>query len=284
MKQVVLLRGLPGSGKSTWAAEFVREHADWKRINKDSLRDMLDGGAWSRGNEKFVLAARDLLIVEALVQGYHVIVDDTNLDPKHEKRIREISKGIATVQINDAFLEVSLDECIARDLKRPNSVGEQVIRRMYNQYLAPKIEPPVFDSNLPDAIIVDLDGTLALHTGRDPYDCERCEEDAPNEAVVTLIRYWMASAEGWRILLVSGRDGRCRPQTERWLNANISYDHLWMRAEGDMRDDRIVKREIYEREIKGLFNVRLVLDDRNKVVDLWRSLGLTCWQVNEGNF
>ena len=57
-----------------------------------------------------------------------------------------------------------------------------------------------------------------------------------------------------------------------------------MRQAGDNRDDRIVKREIYEREIKGRYNVRFVLDDRNKVVALWRDLGLPCFQVADGDF
>jgi adenylate cyclase class IV len=59
---------------------------------------------------------------------------------------------------------------------------------------------------------------------------------------------------------------------------------LFMRQAGDNRDDRIVKREIYEREIKGRYNVRFVLDDRNKVVALWRDLGLPCFQVADGDF
>ncbi len=87
------------------------------------------------------------------------------------------------------------------------------------------------------------------------------------------------------IILLSGRMDTYRPQTESFLTKNsVPHSHLWMRAEGDMRKDSIIKREIYEREIAGKYNVLFVLDDRNQVVDMWRSLGLTVFQVAEGDF
>lgn len=289
MRKVILTKGLPGSGKSTWAKLQLREHPDkYKIVCKDDLRAMLDNGHWSKTNEKFVLKMRDLLILEAIDAGYSVIVSDTNLVQKHEQAIRALVDGMAIVEINDEFLSVPLDECIARDLQRPNSVGETVIRRMYNQFVAPKpADPPEHVYLAPAALIIDLDGTLALHTGRDPYDCERAEEDALNDAVAQVILEFrhLVTQPDHQILLVSGRDEKCRPATERWLhNHAISYDALWMRPRGDMRDDRIVKEEIYRRNIEGKYNVTFVLDDRDKVVAFWRSIGLTCFQVAPGDF
>tara|TARA_R110002020_G_scaffold227539_13_gene438195 strand:+ start:10087 stop:10632 length:546 start_codon:yes stop_codon:yes gene_type:complete len=65
---------------------------------------------------------------------------------------------------------------------------------------------------------------------------------------------------------------------------NSVHIELYMREEGDNRKDSIVKREMYEEYIKPHYNVKLVLDDRNQVVDMWRELGLPCWQVAAGNF
>lgn len=59
---------------------------------------------------------------------------------------------------------------------------------------------------------------------------------------------------------------------------------LHMRKTGDMRKDAIVKREIFDGEIKDYFFIEFVLDDRNQVVEMWRDLGLTCFQVADGNF
>lgn len=82
-----------------------------------------------------------------------------------------------------------------------------------------------------------------------------------------------------------GRNGKFRSITEEWLTKNnIVYQDLYMRLEGDFRKDVIIKSEIYENNIKNKVNVLFVLDDRNQVVDFWRSQGLTCLQVAEGEF
>ena len=283
MKQVILTKGLPASGKTTWATLMVKDHpGQYKRINKDDLRSMLDVGKWSKANEKFVLQIRDRLILEGLTAGYSLIVDDTNLNPTHEEHVRQLVKGQAEVVIQD-FTDVSVEECIRRDQKRPNYVGEQVIRQMYNRYL--RVEPPKIAPipGLPEAIICDLDGTLALLNGRDPYDASTCINDDVNPRIQYLLD--LAASDGKCILLVSGRQDKWRDQTEAWLERHeILYDELWMRKTDDNRNDTIIKHEIWEAEIKGKYNVSFVLDDRNQVVDLWRSLGLTCLQVAEGDF
>ena len=60
--------------------------------------------------------------------------------------------------------------------------------------------------------------------------------------------------------------------------------HLFMRASGDTRKDEIVKLELFDAHVRGKYDVRLVLDDRDRVVRMWRSIGLTCLQVADGEF
>ncbi|NDD85793.1 polynucleotide kinase, partial [bacterium] len=87
------------------------------------------------------------------------------------------------------------------------------------------------------------------------------------------------------VIIVSGRDDSCRDVTRKWLEDNyIPYDELHMRKTDDDRDDRIVKKEIFDAWIKDRYNVKFVLDDRNRVVEMWRSLGLKVLQVGEGDF
>lgn len=132
------------------------------------------------------------------------------------------------------------------------------------------------------AVIVDIDGTLCRMTGRSPYDYDRVHEDTPHEAVVELVQIL---ADRYFILLVSGREDTCREQTNAWLGAHeVPSQALWMRPAGDYRDDREVKAEIYHREIEGSYDVAFVLDDRDKVVKMWRELGLVCLQVADGEF
>jgi predicted kinase len=130
------MKGLPASGKTTWAmAQIKQSNGALKRISKDDLRAMLDGGTWSRAKEKFILAARDRLIVAALEAGFSLVVDDTNLVSEHLLHIQELVRGKAEVMVQD-FTDVPLETCLQRDRERANAVGERVIRRMYRDYIA----------------------------------------------------------------------------------------------------------------------------------------------------
>ena len=281
MLTVYFTIGLPASGKSTWAKAKVDKSPNGiKRVNKDELRAMLDNSYFSKGNEKFVLNIQDQIIKASLEEGKHVIVDNTHLAPKHEARIRELIKGLAVLEIVD-FRHVDLETCIKRDLQRFNSVGEKVIRDMYNQFIAPPRSPkPAHNPDLPDAIICDLDGTLALIGDRSPYDGARCEKDFVNEPVRSILQ-----TSGKAIVFVSGREDKSKPQTLAWLDKHgICFDALHMRKSGDMRKDSIVKKEIYDEFILDKYNVAFVLDDRDQVVKVWRDLGLTCLQVDYGDF
>lgn len=138
------------------------------------------------------------------------------------------------------------------------------------------------DNQYPNALIVDMDGTLAIHNGRSPYDFMRCEEDLVNEPIKHIVnKYWQDHI----ILIVSGRDDIVRDHCHRWLRANsIRFDDIMMRVTGDKRSDDIVKEEIFNNQIKDKYKVRFVLDDRDRVIKKWRELGLTALQVNYGDF
>lgn len=281
-QKILILKGLPGSGKSTYARQLVDKHLNqWKRINNDSLRDMLDNSKWSGPNEKFIGKVRDVLILEALAAGKDVIVDNCNVNPIHEARIRElVTKYGKPVDIEVLFFDVPVTECIERDLKRPISVGEKVIRSMYNQHLRPEIPVIAPIDGVTSAIICDIDGTLALHVDRSPYDTEKCETDLVNTPIRHLVNTYVANGE--TLIVVSGRDELYRPHTERWLTNNgINWHLLFMRPRADRRNDNIVKQEIYEKFIRGQYNVRFVVDDRLRVVRMWHEQGLTVLRVGD---
>ena len=137
---------------------------------------------------------------------------------------------------------------------------------------------------LPRAILVDLDGTLALLTERGPYDYVRCHLDVVNEPVKQVVLAYRACYG--KVLIISGREDVARDMTAAWLERHeIPYDGLFLRRRGDRRRDTVVKREIFERAIAGRYRVDFVLDDRDQVVAMWREeMGLTCFQVAPGNF
>lgn len=292
MLTITLTRGLPGSGKSTWAKQQVLDapNGSIKRVNKDSLREMLDVSRWSKLNENFLLNVRDFIIIEALKQGKHVIVDDTNLEDSHYNRISgaiedciELNGHQIKVQYED-FTHVPIETCIERDIKRANGVGEKVIRDMYDCYLAPSPLPaPEYDRSLPDAIMVDLDGTMSLNDGhRGWHDYAKVINDKPLPHNMEIVKRFAADHQ---VIIVSGRDDSCKNESIEWLNTHgIFPDLVLMRVTGDNRDDAIVKGELYEAHILNRYNVKFVLDDRDRVVQKWRSLGLFCLQVQKGDF
>lgn len=281
-----MLKGLPASGKSTYARELVKNNG-FVRVNKDDLRAMLHNSKWSKGNEKQVLRLRDHIIMDCLNNGRSVVVDDTNLNPIHAQALSSIAKSF-NADFEQKFFDVPIEECIKRDLQRPVSVGERVIRQQYNQWLRKAPQTPVFDPTLPPVILCDIDGTLAHMGTRSPYDWKNVGNDTIDDAVLQILKVYSEAPLYYRpqIIMLSGRDGVCRPETEAWLAKHeVPYNDLLMREQDDNRKDNIVKREIYEREIAGKYNVLFVLDDRNQVVDMWRNeLGLKVLQVAEGDF
>ena len=291
MLTVEILKGLPASGKTTYAKSLVDSNGrNWVRVEKDCLREMLHFSHWSKSNEKFITAMRDQLILEGLRAGKHVVVSDTNLADCHETRIRQIVKEEfgtkVKVKVNQSFLKVPVEECIRRDLCRVRSVGKDVIMRMYNQFLRPEPQTISYDPDKEDIILCDIDGTVAIMNGRSPYDWDRVGEDLPNTPVIQTIQKWMKTH---KVVFMSGREGtlECYRQTTEWLMQNDLLKgelNLFMRKQGDVRKDSVIKEELYRTHIEPYYNVITVFDDRNQVVNMWRNIGLTCFQVAPGDF
>lgn len=290
--KLIMTKGLPGSGKTHFAKEYLEANPNTVLVCKDDLRAMLFNSAWTGNREKFILKARDFIVSSALESGRSVIVHDTNFHPKHEARLKELAKQYkAELEVRD-LTHVPVEQCIHNDLHREDSVGEKVIREMYRDWIKPM--PPIieYDSKLPEAIICDVDGTLALFGDANPYERD-FSKDKLNQPIYNILSAFGAACDdGWgdvTRIIVSGRKDKFREETESWLKSKgIVYDYLFMRKaapEGEKEPkDTVVKKEIYEQEVKGKYNVLFVLDDRNQVVELWRSLGLTCLQVAEGDF
>lgn len=144
------------------------------------------------------------------------------------------------------------------------------------------------------AIIIDLDGTLYNSSGRKHYVEKKPRNydafhkasvfDPPNQWCKEIINRF---GPEYRILFVSGREDKYRQLTYDWLlKHDIGFlgDSVFMRKTGDYRKDWIIKKEIYESEIKERFDVLFVLDDRKQVVDMWRAQGLVVLHCAEGEF
>lgn len=307
MPTIEMLKGLPASGKSTYAKKKVSENTNqWKRLNKDDMRAMFDDGKHSKGNENQILQIRNDLVRYFIKNGKNVIVDDTNLAPYHEKTLRELAKELGcSFKVNDSFMNVDVSECVKRDLKRFNSVGKDVIYSHYNKWVKGRSKRyheynyKHQDQSLPACLICDLDGTLfwiddSVENSRSPYDMTRVDEDKVNYPVKVLIDVLSSNLTNRKqvdeVIFVSGRSSDGREKSEQAIKDLFGESgqyfkwKLLMRKEGDFRKDVIVKQEIFRKHIEGKYWVRFVFDDRQQTVDGFRELGLPVFQVAKGDF
>ncbi|MCX4695308.1 RNA ligase [Streptomyces sp. NBC_01408] len=307
---VHVMTGLPASGKTTAARALQAQSGGrMRRVNLDDLRAMLDLPDPERGrsfaHEQTVLEVQDAAVRAAVDGGFDVVVDNTHLTKHIPKRLKAAVGGLATFVVHD-FTDVPLEECLRRDAARERQVGEEIIRILADKHqkarqggwrltaewmnggsggaAVPPVQPYVPDPALPSAVMCDIDGTLALLGNRGPYDFLRCELDLLNESVRHALDAFRR-ADGDVIVLLSGRSEEHRPQTESWLRRHeVPYDELWMRAAGDTRRDDLVKAELFDAHVRHRYAVRVSLDDRDRVVAVWRRMGLPTWQVNYGDF
>ena len=298
MLEILLTKGIPASGKSTFAKKLA-EQGSHTRVNKDDLRAMLHASVFTEANEKFVLSTRDFIVEECLRKDLSVVVDDTNFDGQHFKRMCLIaekysSKGIV---VREKYFPIELSVAHERnDARTVGKIPRSVIDKMYKRYVEGKTIKERFiqftdkkedltqDKKLPPAIICDLDGTLSLFTPemRNPYDASTSDNDMLNQPVADVINAF----KGAQIIFVSGREDKYKEPTERFLKKHLPDLNylLYMRKTGDMRNDAIIKKEIYVDNIWCNYFVKFILDDRDRVVRGWREMGLTCFQVAEGMF
>ncbi len=139
------------------------------------------------------------------------------------------------------------------------------------------------------AIIVDIDGTIATHYDangklmREHHDYSLVYKDIPIPEIIELVKFYHKA--GYHILITSGRMDHCRADTTNWLVLHrVPYQRVIMRKFKDFRPDDEVKLDLYEEFIEPDYEVRLVIDDRQRVVDMWRRIGLRCLQVDVGDF
>lgn len=145
MATLHITRGLPASGKSTFARTWVAEDpAHRARINRDDLRAMMHAGVWlGPATESQILTVRNFAISALLWKGFDVICDDTNLPQGTARELAEIAQANHADWIVHDLTGIPVDECVRRDALRPTPIGETVIREMHQKYLAGRSLQPI---------------------------------------------------------------------------------------------------------------------------------------------
>lgn len=300
MKKIILTVGCPGSGKSTWAREFIAKNPGFYNINRDDYRQSImaheerDEYKYTKKKEGIVTGmqfdtAKSILYGGDSVKG--VIISDTNLNPERRLAWETFAKEYGW-KVEHKVFDVPWTELVKRNSKRgTKAVSIDVLRSMYKS-MREYLGLPVYKGTpgKPKAAIFDLDGTLAIHTSRGPYELDKLSTDTPNEMVVQYLK--MLHHSGYEIITVSGRESgtenaklKYYVMTREWLLQNdIPFNLHIQRKQGDTRKDDVVKEEIFWKHIAPNYDVKLAVDDRNQVVEMWRRIGVECWQVNHGDF
>lgn len=282
--KLIITCGVSCSGKSTYAKSLLQEDTSWIELNRDEMRwelftnNTLDWNLYTfnkqneravteRINERFVLAVKD---------NKNIVVSNTHLNKAdHEFWRKKAEENGYEFEVK--YFDVTLTEAIKRDSKRKHlSVGKDVIFKQWQKWLdISGFKRYVHRPELPKAIIVDIDGTIALVDGRSHYDySEAVLTDKPRKDVIELVN-GMASIQGAHIVYLSGRDVICYEHTVKWLHSNnIDFTTLLMRPAGDTRCDSIVKEELFREFIEPTYNVIAAFDDRQRIIRKWKDIGI----------
>lgn len=302
MREILVLRGIPASGKSTYAKTWVAADPGKRaRVNRDDIRFSVFGKyvGLTYTDEEIVTNIERGMVKSLLDAGKSVVVDSMCIRPKY---VREWMKFADRNKVAFATAEfpIGLDEAILRDAAREKSVGEDFLRMVWKKYTkngamlkvdyTPSVDPDALeayvpDESLPKAIIIDIDGTVAHNDGhRGWYEYSKVGNDKPKKDVITIIAALVS--QGFYPIFLSGRTDDCYKETLSWLSTHIPFkvDTLLMRKTGDHRKDSLIKYEIFNEHIRGKYNVVAAWDDRKQVTEMWRSIGLLVNQVDFGDF
>lgn len=304
--------GLPGSGK-THEATLIMHHEGRDNVilvSRDDLRHTLfrSEGILDPWQENYITKIQKEIVKSGIKAGKHIIVHDMNLREKYRKQWAEIARDYgAEFEIIDCT-QTSTAQCILwnrlRQERGERWVSSDVIYELERKFkdtlkadrwkpykLYPSVGESVsyekveFIPGLPSAIIVDIDGTVADCTGvRNPYNTSDYDLDKPKKDVIREVQAHSYERQH-KIIFVSGRHESFKGVTEEWLyeHVKVPIEGLYMRYEHGT-EDSVIKAELFNRHVRGKYNVVAVYDDRDRVVDMWRSLGLLCLQVAEGDF
>jgi predicted kinase len=286
MSKMIIMQGLPASGKSTRAQELLREMGNAVRINKDLLRTMLHFDKFNGRNEGLTRDAARSIARAFLTNGTNVIIDDTNLNPGTLQSWKDLAKELEA-KVEVVRMETTALECVMRDNARANSVGGTVIKNMALQYGLIELPPGI--------VICDIDGTIAdithrLHFVKKPEGekkdwhgfFEAMDQDSVRQDVQKmLVDYYN---KGQTIIFMSGRPDTYKERTLAWLEKNhLTFAFtLIMRRADDKRDDTEVKKQMLDTYFPDKSKIHTVIDDRPSVIRMWKENGLNVLDVGKG--
>jgi len=181
------------------------------------------------------------------------------------------------------FFQALKKEDLSKSLRDTyiNSRHRNILNNIVNSNI-PILTEKISNSKKPPCYIFDIDGTLALNlNGRSPYDMSRVLEDKLHYVISHTLKLLSHEVS---IVICTGRSEDSEEKTKLWLETNcIKYDSIYFRPYKNREPDYLIKERMW-RHINETFNIIAIYDDRDQVVKHGRKLGITVFQVAEGNF
>ena len=288
-KKIIVLQGPPASGKSTWARETAKAGTPYVIVNRDSIRNAR-GEYWIPDQEDYISDIEEYGVKSAINRNLIPIIDATNLNPNTIRKWENLAKEL-DCEIEYKQFYIPFKEALERDANREQSVGKKVLRKFYERYFYEQYAKEIgYDSRLirdanekPDCIVIDLDGTVALHRNRLPFDWDKLGTDFFDPRMHHLVMTYVKT--GVKLIFLTGRPESVRLATENWIDSNLQTDYeLIMRPTNEYRSGEIVKKELWEKYVEPYYNTICVFEDSNKCVNMWRELGLLTCQVANADY
>ena len=233
---------------------------------------------------------------------YDIVIDNMNLNPKdwkqYEDWILNYNNSLNSEETNTQYvLEfkdffIPIEECVKRDSMRINPIGEKTIREIYSKYRhfiqTTNVEKYVNnlvkpDPNKPYCVVIDMDSTMCFNTNKRPWygkgAAEEMINDIENFGVCETV--WALMQE-YPIIVATGRDTSQEEVTRKWLSQHrIDPIKYYFRTEGDYRKGTEIKKEQIEKIMKD-YNILVIFEDSEPIVQMYRDMGLTVLQPNKG--
>lgn len=132
---LILLVGIPGSGKTTYANKYIEEHSGMIHLSSDKIRKELWGDEATQGDNNEVFYRMQRRAIDGLNFGYNVMYDATNITRKDRAGIIAACPKFAKIECH--IIWAPIETCIERDAARKRTVGKEVIERMLKRFQAP---------------------------------------------------------------------------------------------------------------------------------------------------
>lgn len=174
--KLILLVGIPGSGKTTYAEDYIEQNADTIHLSSDTIRKELYGDESIQGNPADVFSLMQKRAIEALNNGQNVLYDATNITRKDRASIINICPKFTKIEVHVIWAPIEV--CIERDAARDRTVGKEVIDRMLKRFQA-----PYYDEGIEEIKIITPEGFDKDQYGDDCHDKMLISHDNPHHTL-----------------------------------------------------------------------------------------------------